>query len=90
MTDKPVPSPDVLPSGVPDPFVVSRLGQVAGFMLSEGERLQHEGMRRAAEICLRRGHDADEEVQVLVRAVLFSYAHTRGIDVMSLPIIHAH
>jgi hypothetical protein len=86
MTDIPAPVPVANQS----PFAVSRLGQVAAFMQSEGERLEHEGMQRAAEVCLRRGHDEDEDVQLLVRALLFSYAHTRGIDVMALPAIHAH
>ena len=88
MTDKP--ATDSVRVESARPFSVSRLGQVAAFMHSEGERLQHEGMQRAAEVCLRRGHDEDEDVQVLVRAVLFSYAQSRGIDVMSLPNFQAH
>lgn len=74
----------------PNSFAASRLGQVATTMGLEGSTIGHDGMEKISEICLRRGHDDDPDVQMLIRHVLFSYANSRGINVLALPLNHAH
>lgn len=78
------------PAPFHNPFATSRLGQVAQLMGDEGRAIGHEGMTKVADICLCRGHDPDDDVALLIRHVLFSYANARNINVLSLPDTHAH